>query len=278
MRELRVTYITAQNIEAKHAFTTRYGGVSSGVYSSLNLGINLGDDPECVRENYAVLCAALSIGYDCIVRSNQVHGNSVRVVTPSDCGALFNPPACDADAMITCETGVALIIYTADCVPILLHDPVRCVIGAVHGGWRGSAANICGTAIRRMQDEFGCVPADIHAAIGPCIGGCCYEVGSDVADALRTALTIAAEGCIEADVADALPKVLGNQVDLCIQVKHAAGKYMVDLGEANRIFLQHAGVTDISMSRECTMCSHEKYWSHRYTGGKRGSQAALIIL
>jgi len=253
-----VVYMTTPGITAKHAFTTRRGGASSGAFSSLNLGMNLGDDPGCVRENYAILCGALGIDSDCIVRSAQVHGRNVRIVASSDRAALFQPPACEADAMITCEPGVALIIYTADCVPILLHDPVRGVISAVHAGWRGSAADICGAVVERMKGEFGCVPSDIRAAIGPCIGGCCYEIGAMVCDMLRTALGSEAEHCVTAGLNE--------------------GKYMADLGEANRCLLQKAGVTDISMSRECTMCSNEKYWSHRYTGGSRGSQAALILL
>ena len=148
------------------------------------------------------------------------------------------------------------MVFTADCTPILLHDPVCGVIGAVHAGWRGTAANIAGNAVRVMSGRFGCNASDIRAAIGPCISKCCYETDSDVAGA----------------ICGMLPEAPGS----CVFVR--GEKYMADLKAANRLMLIKAGLSDIAVSRECTSCQNDKYWSHRRTNGKRGSQAAIISL
>jgi len=251
-----ITFMSAPNIGAAHAFTTRAGGASIGVYSSLNLGVTIGDDPDNVRENFALVCAALDISDSDIVRLRQIHGSHVRVVTREDRCSLYSPDPYNADGLLTCDSGVALAVFTADCVPLLLHDPVRGVIGAVHAGWRGTAADIAGVAVRKMTDVFGCRPADIRAAIGPCISGCCYETGRDVPDALRI--------------------LLGDEADICISAR--GEKYMVSLKDANRLLLTRAGLCDIAVSDECTACLNTIYWSHRVTGGKRGSQAAIIVM
>lgn len=248
--------MTSPNITTTHAFTTRFGGVSSGIFKSLNLGHRTGDDPANIKENYAALCGALDMTEESIVCSNQVHGTNIRLVSKNDSGKLHTPTGHQADGQITQTPGITLTVFTADCVPILLHDPVKKAIGAVHAGWRGTAANIAGLAVRKMTGEFGCDPADINAAIGPCISGCCYET--------------------DADVADSLSKTLGTAVEYCI--RQQADKYMVDLKESNRFLLADAGVRKTSVSDECTFCRSDKYWSHRKTAGQRGSQAAVIIL
>lgn len=243
-----VTCMTASGIQTTHAFTTRHGGVSSGIYSTLNLAQRAGDALENVKENYALVCRALGIKTSDIVCSTQVHGVHIRVVTKQDAGKLFMPNPHRADGLITETPGVALVVFTADCVPILLHDPVRKAVGAIHAGWRGTASNIVGEAIKKMEHEFGCKCGDIRAAIGPCISKCCYETDSDVANAL--------------------PEV---------STKHGK-KFMVDLKEANRKLLVKAGVQNIEVSDECTSCESDKYWSHRKTKGQRGTQAAIIML
>ncbi|MCL2408190.1 MAG: peptidoglycan editing factor PgeF [Oscillospiraceae bacterium] len=249
-----VTYMTAPNIEATHAFTIRIGGVSGGVYATMNLGINRGDDPSRVRENYDIICRVLCIRAGDIVCSRQVHGKNVRVVTREDCGDVCTPSPCEADGLITNEPGVALMVFTADCVPILLHDSQKGVIAAIHAGWRGTAMDIAGEAVRKMAKIFGC--DNIQAAIGPCISKCCFETDKDVQEALYDALGEEAGYCIES---------LGD-------------KFMVDLKEANRLLLIRAGVRDIAVSDECTACLPEKYWSHRRMGTERGSQAAIIAM
>jgi len=251
-----VTYMTAPNIETSHAFTTRHGGVSEGIFLALNLGLNRGDNPAKVRENYSRLCRALGILDTDIVIAKQVHGANVEIVTRKDCGQLYAPTQREADGLITQELGVALMVFTADCVPILLHDAERGVIGAVHAGWRGTVADVAGAAARKMASRFGC--ADIYAAIGPCISKCCFETGPDVAQAMH--------------------KTLGQEAESCIQP--CGEKFMVDLKEANRVLLMRAGLRaeNITVSDECTFCQSDKYWSHRRTNGERGSQAAIIVM
>ena len=251
-----VVYMTSPNISVPHAFTTRFGGVSRGVYASLNLGLNYGDDDDNVKENYSRIRKAVGFedgGFAC---SRQVHGAFVKTVSLADSAKLPMPPLDNADGLITRDTGVTLVIFVADCVPILLYDPIAYVIGAVHSGWRGTGLDIVGAAVRKMADEFGSLPSNIHAAIGPSISKCCYETGIDVADAMHCALGSAAEHCVFT----------------------CGDKYFVDLKEANALLLKLAGVHDISVSDECTSCCHDKYWSYRRTNTLRGSQAAMIQL
>lgn len=251
-------YMTSGNISARHAFTTRYGGVSTGVYKSLNLGINRGDDPAKVEENYRTICGHLGMRLDKMIFSRQVHGDTVRVVTGDDSlGDIFLYGSYEADALVTTEPDLPLIVFTADCIPILLHDPVSGCVGACHAGWRGTVIDIAGKTVKAMTEVSGGLPGDIKAAIGPGIGMCCFETGKEVAQAVMG--------------------VLGNRGDYCIEVKRE-DKYMVDLKQVNRQLLFRAGVEDVSVSGECTMCSHEKYWSHRHTDGVRGSQASIIMM
>jgi hypothetical protein len=187
------------------------------------------------------------------VCSNQVHGTCIRIVTKNDCGKLFTPNEYQADGLITDEPGVTLMVFTADCVPVLLYDPVRNIVGAVHAGWRGTTANIAGIVVKKMVSEFDCSPSDIRAAIGPCISKCCYETDKDVVNAMNSILPA---------------------TDICTEKQN--GKFMVDLKEANRLLLIQSGLSNIEVSDECTSCSSNKYWSHRRTNGKRGTQAAVI--
>ena len=248
--------MTSPNISCRHAFTTRFGGVSDGIYSSLNLGQSLGDDINNVKDNYGIICDTLKISVDDIVKSRQMHGTDIRIVTEKDRAKLFDTEIPAADGLVTNNKNIALIIYTADCVPILLHDPVNKVIGAVHAGWRSTVENIAGKAIQTMIEEFGCSPENIKAAIGPCISVCCFETSQDVPDALRNAL--------------------GKLADNCIKPHNE--KFMVDLKEANRQMLVNAFVEDIKISDECTSCNTDKYWSHRKLNIQRGSQASIITL
>ena len=248
---------TADIIPAVHAFTTRYGGVSGGIWSSLNLGFTRGDDPERVAENYGILCGALGIDRGKLCFTRQVHGTVVRPVTSADAHVFFTPVPYEADGLVTDEPGTALICFAADCVPILLCDPVRGAVGAVHAGWKGTAGDIAGKAVQVLRDRYGSRPEDVRAAIGPHIGKCCYETGPEVAEAMRGALGAGSEPFC-------LPK---------------GEKYHVDLGGLNRAMLLRAGLLPehVALSEECTMCDPEKFWSHRYTHGRRGVQAAVIL-
>lgn len=252
--------MTAESIDTTHAFTTRFGGVSQGIFASLNLGTNRGDDPSYVEENYRIICSHLGTSAQKLVLTRQVHGDTVRVATAGDSlGDIFRPVLYEADALVTTERKLPLIIFTADCVPILLYDPVSRCVGACHAGWRGTVMNIAGKTVGAMvsASASGGKPENVRAAIGPAIGPCCFETGPEVPEAVI--------------------KALGGGGELFIKPKKG-GKYMVDLKSVNRELLLRAGVKDITVSDECTLCSHEKYWSHRFTGGSRGSQASIIML
>ena len=245
-------------IPARHAFTTRYGGVIRGEFESLNLGSNRGDDPEAVRENYRRVCALMGAGIDYCAVTRQVHGNTVRVVTGADRHVCMSTVPYEADGLVTNERGLPIMCFVADCVPALLCDGENSVIAAVHCGWRSSVADILGETVKKMC-ALGAKPESIHAAMGAAIGRCCFETDDDVPEAVE--------------------KYLGGETEGLFD-RRADGKTMVDLRTANARRLIQLGLKaeNIDISRECTMCSHEKYWSHRYTKGRRGSQAAAIVL
>ena len=245
-------------IPARHAFTTRYGGVSRGEFESLNLGSNRGDDPEAVRENYRRVCALMGAGIDDCAVTRQVHGNTVRVVTGADRHVCMSTVPYEADGLVTNERGLPIMCFVADCVPALLCDGENSVIAAVHCGWRSSVADILGETVKKMC-ALGAKPESIHAAMGAAIGRCCFETDDDVPEAVEQYLGGETEGLFD---------------------RRADGKTMVDLRAANARRLIQLGLKaeNIDISQECTMCSHEKYWSHRYTKGRRGSQAAAIVL
>lgn len=249
-------YLRAEGISVPHCFTTRLGGVSEGSLSSLNIGIHRGDRWENVLKNYEIL--GNSLGFDCksLVLSHQTHTDIVLRVGKEQAGAgLFAPELPECDGLITNEPGIALAVFTADCTPILLHDPVTGAVGAVHAGWRGTAASIAAKAVEAMAREFGCHPEDIRAAIGPNIGACCFQT--------------------DADVPDAVLEAFGKEAEAFISPKD--GKYYVSLKEINALVLRRAGVRHIDISTECTVCQCHRFWSHRVTKGDRGSQGAIIV-
>ena len=249
-------YLAAQGISVPHCFTTRLGGVSEGIFSSLNIGYNRGDDPKNVEENYRILTTALGCDLSDLVLTRQIHTDIVRVATRQEAGkSLDNRDWPECDALITKDPGVALVVFTADCTPILLHDPVTGAVGAAHAGWRGTAMGIAAKTVEAMVREFGCDAQNIRAAIGPNIGYCCFETDRDVPDAM-----------IEA---------LGEEVKAMIRPHE--DKYYVNLKEINALWLRRAGVTQIEISDACTVCQSDVFWSHRVTRGQRGSQGAIIV-
>ncbi|MEG1191326.1 MAG: peptidoglycan editing factor PgeF [Oscillospiraceae bacterium] len=252
-------YMTAPSISCTHCFTTRWGGVSEGIFDSLNLGENRGDSQENVRENYARLLAAMELPAQNLCFTRQVHKNDVRVVTSADRRELFSPFLYEADGIVTSEKNLPLICFSADCVPVLLCDDEFGVIGAIHCGWRSTVADILGVAVKKMI-SLGSLPRDIHAAIGPAIDMCCYETDGEVPKAISALLGGDSAGCF-------------------FQVGDSE-KFMVDLKETNRRRLLQLGLLDenIAVSDECTSCCSDKYWSHRQSNGERGSQAAIICM
>lgn len=249
-------YLASDGIAVPHCFTTRFGGVSGGYLANLNIGIHRGDEPENVLENYKILGNALDFDVNSLVLSHQTHTDIVMKVGQEHCGAgLFGPELPECDALITNEPGVALTVFTADCTPILLHDPVTGAVGAVHAGWRGTAASIAGKAVEAMGREFGAQPQNIRAAIGPNIGFCCFQTDGDVPNAMLDAF--------------------GDDVRPFI--RQDGEKYYVNLKEINALVLRCTGVFHIDISETCTVCESHRYWSHRVTKGLRGSQGAIIV-
>ncbi len=243
----------------RHTFSTRMGGVSPEPYGSMNMSFNRGDARENVIQNYEILCDAVGINTDHLVLSKQTHTTNVRIITSKDWGTGYNKPSFeDVDGMITNEPNVALVTQYADCVPLLFCDPVKRVIANSHSGWRGTAGRMGQVTVDKMVREFGCDRSDIIAAIGPCIGPCCYEVDQPVYDAFaKSNLTF--------------PGVF---------IPTTAGHYMLDLRLVNKHILLESGISEghIDIADTCTNCLHEELHSHRATGGKRGNLAAIIEL
>lgn len=250
-------YLTAPLFPAVHAFTTRYGGVSEGVFASLNLGESRGDDIESVRENYRRVKDALGVQRLCF--THQIHENKVRYVTSADAREPGDKMPPDCDGLVTDEEGLGLIIFIADCAPILLCDEKRHIIAAAHAGWRGTVADIAGKAVEAMAG-LGSDRRDIRAAIGPCISKCCFETGPEVPEAVMNVLEGAGEEFIAPSPAH-------------------AEKYTVDLKGVNKALLIKAGLRqeNIEVSDQCTACHTDRYWSHRVLGPERGSQAAIVV-
>ena len=243
----------------RHGFSTRKGGVSQSPFDTLNLGVGRGDDPAAVTENYRRFCAVLGVENRRAVLSKQVHETTVRLCTAADAGkGLLSPRDYTADALVTSEPGLPLTVFSADCGIILLYDPVRRAIGAVHAGWRGCAGGILEKTVREMERLYGSSPADLLAAIGPCIGQCCFETDSDVPEAMRAAL--------------------GDDAEPYLTWK--APKYHVDLAGLNRQWLLRSGVAPdhIDTCGLCTACRPDLFWSHRKMGNARGAQVAMITL
>jgi len=248
-------YLTAEGITVPHGFTTRLGGVSQGYLASLNLGMHRGDLPENVQENYRRLAEAVGFDLQKLVLTWQIHSDIVRQVTAADANGIDhrNYPQCDA--LITNDPGTALFVFTADCTPILLQDPVTGAVGAIHAGWRGTAADIAGKTVAAMIDAYGCNPENIRAAIGPNIGPCCFET--------------------DRDVPDAMIQLLGEKA--FPHIRQQGSKYYVNLKQINALLLHRQGVSQIDISTHCTACRPDLFWSHRVTGGNRGSQGAIIV-
>ncbi len=262
-----IVYMTSDLLPFRHMFTTRYGGVSTGYLASLNLIGGHGDKPENIRENFTRVAALMGVGPDDCCVTKQVHGNVVRVVTKADRHVCLSDLPYEADGIVTAEAGLPIFCFTADCVPVLLCDPVHNVVGAIHCGWRSATEDILGNAVEAMR-TLGAEPRDIRAAIGPAIGACCFETHREVPEAIEAWLGV-----------DAAAPYISN-LSLNISNLTLEQKFLVDLRGANACRLHQLGVLaeNIDISGECTFCSHDKYWSHRYTKGLRGGQAACIMI
>ena len=247
-------YLCAEGISVPHGFTTRYGGVSTGTQSSLNLAYGRGDSMENVEKNLRLLGAAVGFDPEKLVMTRQTHSDIVRVVTDADCAGFCHRDYPECDALVTNTPGVTLLIFTADCTPLLFHDPVTGAVGAAHAGWRGPALGIGAKTVTAMVENFGCKREDIRAAIGPNIAQCHFET--------------------DCDVPQAMVEAYGGEAGAFIEKR--GEKFYLDLKEINALALRRAGVKNIEISDVCTYCQSDRFWSHRASRGERGSQGAVI--
>ena len=238
--------------ETSHAVFTRHGGVSAGAFASLNLSRSVGDDPDAVAENSRRALGALGYRREQAVTAWLVHGCDVAVMTRDDVGR--EPPK--ADAILTRERGLPLLMRFADCAPIVLYDSVRQAIGLAHAGWRGVAANVVEATVRAMVDAFGSDPRRMWAGVGPAIGVECYEVGPDVVER-------AAAACPP-----------GTR----LAQPGRNGRPHLDLAAAVMAQMQRADVGSIEASGMCTASNTHEWFSHRAERGRTGRFGLVIAL
>ncbi len=258
-----VTYITFPSLEkhgVKHAFSTRLGGVSQGIFSTMNLSFSRGDDENNVTENYRRICNAIGTDYKKCVLSHQTHTTNIRIVTEDDIGKgiVKERDYENVDGLITNLEGVTLVTQYADCVGLLFYDPVKRVVATSHAGWRGTQGEIGKKTVITMQEHFGCQPSDICVGIAPSIGICCFEVDAPVVD-----------------------EFMKMDIDHNLIIRDDGnGKFHIDLWKTNYLTLLSAGVKkeNISVTDLCTKCHPDVFFSHRATAGKRGNLAAFICL
>ena len=241
-----------------HGFSTRTGGVSEGIFDSLNLGMNRGDDADRVKENYRRFLASCGIKETEFVCGEQVHGNNVMIVGKEQARPAYGYDSLfTADGYVTKESGVPLVIFIADCIPLLLADEQAGVVASVHCGWRSTVKNIGKNAVDAMV-SLGAKKENIRACTGPAICENCFEVGGEVIEAVEDLLKGAGASLYR---------------------KTSSGKYLLDLKGVLKQNLMDNGLSEdnIEVLKDCTMCSPNRFWSHRYTKGVRGSQAAVIM-
>ena len=245
-----------------HGFSTRLGGVSEGIFSSMNVSFTRGDREEAVRENYRRLGAAMGFSCENLVCSDQTHTVNLRVVTEEDRGKGFVCPKdyTDIDGLVTDVPGLVLAAFYADCVPLYLVDPVRRCIGLSHAGWRGTVGKIGKKTVELMREQYGSRPEDLVAAIGPSICQSCYEVSKDVIEKFQEAFD------------ERFWPELFYEKD--------GGKYQLNLWRANELGFLEAGVRAerIAAAGVCTCCNPELLFSHRASRGRRGNLGAFLML
>jgi hypothetical protein len=246
-----------------HAFSTRQGGVSLGQYATLNLGASVGDDPAAVQENRRRFFGGLGVESTQVVRVKQVHGDGVLTVTEDLVSRQGFPGVLlderyEYDALVTNLPDLALVVSTADCLPLLIHDPVHRAVAAVHAGWRSTAKRIAARALEAMATAYGTDPKDCRVAIGPGIRGCCYEVGEEVTKAMATALPT-----WEAHAEGTRPN-----------------HWRLDLAGVNRALLETAGIRSrrIADVELCTACRTDLFFSHRAEKARTGRMMNLILM
>lgn len=261
-----VAFLVCEKLEEipfiKHGFSTRKGGVSEGIFDSMNLSFTRGDTDAAVRENFRRMATALGVEEDSLVFAKQTHTTNVRVVTEEDKGKGITKALDydDIDGLITNVPGLCLTTFYADCVPLFVVDPVHKAIGLSHSGWRGTVAKMGQVTLERMKENFGTKAEDVIVAIGPSICQKCYEVSEDV--------IIEFQNNFDTKWWDSL------------YYKKENGRYQLNLWKANEIIFLENGVKqeNIAVTNVCTNCNSDLLWSHRATKGERGSLAAFMAI
>ncbi len=258
-----LTFNTWEGFEGiKHAFSTRIGGVSTGIYASMNLATDRSDNPKNVEENYRRMTNALGVSRDSLVCGAQTHTTNVCVMGAEHIGLLAKEKlelfdTDGIDAICTNQNDITLTIYAADCVPIYFYDPVKKAIALAHAGWRGTVSNIAGNTVAKLTEEYGCNPEDIKVAIGPSISFESFEVDKPCADEFLA---------------------LDGSENFVRHIKEE--KYKVDLWQCNKSFLIKSGIkdTNIVIGGVCSVNNSDLVFSHRVTKGRRGHNAAFLRL
>ena len=238
----------------RHGFTLRQGGVSAPPFDALNLARNVGDDPRAVAENHRLLAAELGYSPEALFELSQVHGAETWCAEAQVPAESFR--AREGDALLALERGQAVGIRVADCVPVLLADPISGAVGAIHAGWRGVVADIVPRAVRRLMEACGGQAGQLLAAIGPHIGPGAFEIGPEVAEALRGAIPEDAHVVLE-----------------------RAPRPHADLGRAVRAQLLRAGLSAARVETVggCTYADPQRFFSFRRDGARSGRHLAVIV-
>lgn len=266
-----VEYLTFPGLEElkciRHLFSTRIGGVSEGIYASMNLSFTRGDEEENVQENFSRIGSVLGVNKEQFVLSHQTHTDNILVVTKEHAGYGLTKPLAyqNIDGLITKEKGLVLSTFYADCVPIYLVDPVEEVIGLCHSGWKGTVKEISAKTVAMMTEQFGCKPENMHGAVAPSICQDCYEVSEDVIEEIKNTFSVEAYG-------------KDYYSELFYQKEN--GKYQLNLWRACELTLLKAGLKKehIEVTDICTCCNPEYLFSHRASQGKRGNLGAFLML
>ena len=242
--------------------TTRQRGSSRPPYESLNLGLRVGDDPDAVLENRAVVAQMLGFEPDEVTVAEQVHGSAVAVIRTVDQGkgsVVADDAVRETDAMVTNEPGIPLAILIADCVAVSMYDPARHVVGIAHAGWKGTLARVVERTVRTMSDVFGTKPSDLLVGVSPSVGKCHYAVGGDVADSYI--------------------HEFGEDSGRFLEEGRGGG-YRLDLWEANVQQLLAVGIAAarIEVGGICTACTPHLFYSHRRDGPRTGRFAGIVML
>lgn len=261
-----VIYLSFPSLEktgvVRQLFSTRAGGVSEGIFSTMNFSFTRGDKKEHVLENYRRIAEILDCRLEDFVCADQTHTTNIRVVERKDGGkgVVKQKDYADIDGLVTNEKGIVLVTFFADCVPLYFVDPVKKVIGLSHSGWRGTVNRMGEKTIQKMEEVYGCRREELLTAIGPSICMSCYEVGEEVAEEFR--------------------KAFSEEEQKEILRKKENGKYLLDLWRANYYIMVNAGVRpeNIAVTDICTCCNGEELFSHRKSMGKRGNMGAFLGL